>query len=288
MSVLSALLRTMRPKQWAKNLLVLAAPVAAGKLLDSGVLGPTVLAFLGFCLTSSAVYAVNDCADRESDRAHPVKRRRPVASGELSVRSALVLAAALGLAGVALGLLASTSLMILLVAYLLLQVAYALRLKHEPVLDLAVVTAGFLMRAVAGGLAADLRISQWFLLVAGFGSLFIVAGKRYSELHTLGSEAGTRRSLVRYTDSYLRFVWSIAATATVMSYSLWAFEMGRGSDIPWHTMSIAPFVLGMLRYAVDIDAGTAAEPEDIVWGDWVLQAIGVSWLVLVCLGVLGV
>jgi decaprenyl-phosphate phosphoribosyltransferase len=277
----------MRPKQWTKNLLVLAAPVAAGKPLDSGVLGPTLLAFLGFCAMSSAVYAVNDCADLESDRAHPTKRRRPIASGELSVTSALVLAALLALVGVGLGLAASVPLMVLLIGYGSLQVMYALWLKHEPVLDLAVVTAGFLMRAVAGGLAADLKISQWFLLVAGFGSLFIVAGKRYSELHTLGSEAGTRRSLVRYTDSYLRFVWSIAATATVMSYSLWAFEMGAGSNVPWHTMSIAPFVLGLMRYAVDIDAGKAAEPEDIVWGDRVLQAIGVTWLVLVCLGVLG-
>jgi decaprenyl-phosphate phosphoribosyltransferase len=286
-SDLSALLRTMRPKQWIKNLLVLAAPLAAGKLFDAGVIGPTLLALVGFCLVSSAVYAVNDCADRESDRAHPTKRSRPVAAGVLSVRSALVLAAVLAVVGLLLGLLASVPLMVLLAGYVVLQLGYALGLKNEPVLDLAIVAAGFLMRAVAGGLAADLRISQWFLLVAGFGSLFIVAGKRYSELHTLGNEAGTRRSLVRYTDSYLRFVCSIAATATMMSYSLWAFEMGADADVPWHTMSIAPFVLGMLRYAVDVDAGRAAEPEDIVWGDRILQGIGLVWLVLVCLGVLG-
>ena len=129
------------------------------------------------------------------------------------------------------------------------------------------------MRAVAGGIAADLPLSQWFLLVSGFGSLFIVAGKRYSELHTLGSEAGTRRSLVRYTDTYLRFVWSIAAGAhghrpTACGPS----SRRRDSGVPWHTISIAPFVMGMLRYAVDVDAGTAAEPEDIVFRDRVLQA----------------
>jgi decaprenyl-phosphate phosphoribosyltransferase len=285
-SVLPALVRTMRPKQWIKNLLVLAAPLAAGKLFETGVLGPTLLALAGFCAVSSAVYAANDCADRESDRAHPTKRNRPIAAGDLSVTAGLTLAAVLLAVGLGLGLLASVPLMLLLAGYTALQIAYTLRLKHEPVLDLAIVAAGFLMRAVAGGLAADLRISQWFLLVAGFGSLFIVAGKRYSELHTLGNEAGTRRSLVRYTDTYLRFTWSIAATATVMSYSLWAFEMGQAADVPWHTMSIAPFVLGLLRYAVDIDAGQAAEPEDIVWGDRVLQGIGVIWLVLVCLGVL--
>ena len=119
------------------------------------------------------------------------------------------------------------------------------------------------------------------------GSLFIVSGKRYSELHTLGSEAGTRRSLVRYTPTYLRFVWSMAAAGTAMSYSLWAFEMDDRTAVAWHAISIAPFVIGLLRYAVDIDAGTAAEPEDIVYADRSLQLIGVVWLVLFALGVLG-
>ena len=167
-------------------------------------------------------------------------------------------------------------------------VAYSIWLKHEPVIDLMLVASGFLMRAVAGGLAASLEISDWFLLVAGFGSLFMVAGKRYSELHTLGSEAGTRRSLVRYTASYLRFVWSTAAAVTIAGYSLWAFESRVDTTFPWHALSIIPFVGALLRYAVDIDAGSAAEPEDIVWGDRVLQGIGVLWLVVLTLGVLGV
>jgi decaprenyl-phosphate phosphoribosyltransferase len=182
--------------------------------------------------------------------------------------------------------LAAPGLALLVGVYVVMQVLYAVRLKHEPVLDISIVSAGFLMRAVAGGIAASLPLSQWFLLVSGFGSLFIVAGKRYSELHTLGSASGTRRSLVRYTDTYLRFVWSTAAGATVISYSLWAFEQASGADIPWHTISIAPFVMAMLRYAVDVDAGTAAEPEDIVFRDRVLQLIGLFWLVTVCLGVL--
>lgn len=281
-------MRTMRVRQWVKNLLVLAAPFAAGSLLEPEVAGPTFLAFLAFCLVSSAVYFLNDCADVEADRLHPSKRSRPIAAGELSIRQGLLAAAVLAVAGLGVGWAASGALVALLVTYLALQVAYVLWLKHEPVLDLAVVTSGFLLRAVAGGLAAGLPISQWFLLVAGFGSLFIVSGKRYSELRTLGSEAGTRRALVRYTDTYLRFVWSMAAAATLMSYSLWAFENTSDVEIPWHTISIAAFVIGMLRYAVDIDAGTAAEPEDIVFGDRVLQLVGACWLLLVGLGVLGV
>ena len=283
-----AVLRSLRPKQWTKNLLVVAAPLAAGDLGEPGVLGPTVLAFLSFCAASSATYLVNDCADVEADRLHPRKRTRPIAAGELSVRAALVVAALLILVGLGLAALTRWEFVVLLASYVALTLAYSLWLKHEPVLDLATVAAGFLMRAVAGGLAAAIPISDWFLMVAGFGSLFIVAGKRYSELHTLGSEAGTRRSLVRYTDTYLRFVWSIAAAVTVAAYCLWAFENAAATGIPWHTLSILPFVVGLLRYAVDVDAGQAAEPEDIVWGDRLLQAIGAIWLVLLSLGVLGV
>ena len=283
-----ALLRALRPKQWTKNLLVLAAPLAAGDLDEPGVMGPTLLAFVAFCLASSAIYLVNDCADVEADRLHPTKRSRPIAAGELSVRAAMVAAVVLTAISVALAVTTNLAFVVLLLAYVVVMVAYSLWLKHEPVLDLALVAGGFLMRAVAGGLAAAILISDSFLMVAGFGSLFIVAGKRYSELHTLGSEAGTRRSLVRYTSSYLRFVWSIAAAVTITAYCLWAFENAPDAGVPWHTLSILPFVLGLMRYAVDIDAGKAAEPEDIVWGDRWLQVIGLVWLVVLGLGVLGV
>lgn len=281
-------MRTMRPRQWVKNVLVLAAPFAAGSLLEPGVAGPTALAFVAFCLVSSGVYCFNDCADVEADRLHPLKRTRPIAAGELSVGQGVLAGGVLTAAGLAVGALTGWPLLVLLASYVVLQLGYVLWLKHEPVLDIAVVALGFLLRAVAGGLAADLPISDWFLLVTGFGSLFMVAGKRYSELHTLGGQAGTRRSLVGYTGTYLRFVWTLGAAATLMSYSLWAFENSTSGRLPWHTLSIAPFAVGLLRYAVDIDSGSAAEPEDIVWGDRTLQLVGACWLLLVGLGVLGV
>ena len=284
--MITAVVRSLRPRQWTKNLLVAAAPLAAGSLFEAPVWWQTLVAFVAFCALSGAVYLVNDVVDIESDRAHPRKRLRPIPAGDLSVRTALVVAAVLGVAAIAGGTAVDRDLGILLLTYAVLQVAYSLRLKHEPVLDLAVVSVGFLMRAVSGGLAAGLPLSDFFLMVAGFGSLFMVAGKRYSELHSLGSEAGTRRSLVRYTDSYLRFVWSIAATSTALAYCLWAFEQD-GGGVPWQSISIVPFVLGLLRYAVDIDVGRAAEPEDIILADRGLQAIGLVWFVLVCLGVLG-
>jgi decaprenyl-phosphate phosphoribosyltransferase len=285
--VISAVVRSLRPRQWTKNLLVAAAPLAAGKIFEAPVWWQTLVAFIAFCALSGAVYLVNDVADVESDRAHPRKHLRPIAAGELPERTALVIAALLGVAAIAAGTAVTWQLGLLLLTYAVLQVGYSLWLKHEPVLDLAVVSIGFLMRAVSGGLAASLPLSDFFLMVAGFGSLFMVAGKRYSELHSLGTEAGTRPSLVRYTNSYLRFVWSIAATSTALAYCLWAFEQNSGAGIPWQTISIVPFVLGLLRYAVDIDLGRAAEPEDIILGDRGLQAIGLVWFVLVSLGVLG-
>lgn len=275
----------MRPKQWTKNVLVLAAPLAAADLDRPEVAGPTALAFVAFCLVSSAIYCFNDVADREADRLHPRKARRPVAAGEISVPAALGLGSALAVVGLLVAWAGGVPLLVLLGVYLALQLGYTAGLKHEPVFDIVVVAIGFMLRAVAGGVAAQLPISQWFLLVTGFGSLFIVAGKRYSELHTLGTDAGTRRSLARYTATYLRFVWSMAAAGTVMSYALWAFEVSPHHGVPWQTISIAPFVMGLMRYAVDIDAGTAAEPEDIVLADHVLQALGALWLAAVLVGV---
>lgn len=277
-------LRGLRARQWVKNLLVLAAPLAAAEIFDLDVLLPCLALAAAFCAAASALYAFNDVFDREADRLHPTKRHRPVASGELTVGTALIVAAVLAITALAIAALVNPESAALVGAYLVIGVSYSLLLKHEPVLDLVVVASGFLMRAVGGGLAGDLPLSQWFLLVSGFGSLFIVAGKRSSELQQVGQERGTRRSLVQYTPGYLRFVWGLAAGATVLSYCLWAFEQQEGVDSRWVTASIVPFVVAILRYAGDIDAGTAGEPEEIVWGDRVLQVLGATWVVLLGLG----
>lgn len=279
--------RAVRPRQWVKNLLVASAPLAAGRLLEPPVLARVGLAFVAFCLISSTVYLVNDVRDVAEDRLHPRKRFRPIAAGELSAALALTMAAVTGAAGLAIGFETSTALGVVLVVYLALQLLYSLALKHLPVVDLAMVAGGFLLRAIAGGVAADIPLSQWFLLVASFGSLFMVAGKRYSELRSIGAEAGTRRSLDRYSESYLRFMWVLAAVLVVISYSLWAFENpGQGRfGVPWTAVSIAPFTLGLLQYALEVDAGQAGEPEEVVLHDHVLQGLGVVWLVTISIAV---
>jgi len=278
-----ATVRAMRPRQWVKNLLVLAAPLAAGRLFEPAVIKGTALAFVAFCLISAAVYLVNDVRDVAEDRQHPTKRFRPIAAGELKPATALVLAAVLGACGLVLGFVVSMPLGITMVVYVALQLLYSAYLKHLPVVDLAMVASAFLLRAIAGGVATGIPLSQWFLLVAAFGSFFMVAGKRYSEMKALGGDAGTRRSLTRYSESYLRFAWMMAAVMVLISYSLWAFEnRGNGAlGVPWTAISIAPFTLGLLQYALEVDAGTADEPEEVVLNDRVLQGLGVVWVAVI-------
>lgn len=286
-SVLPAWLRAMRPKQWVKNILVVSAPLAAGRLFEPDVALRTGLAFAAFVLVSAAIYLLNDTRDAAEDRLHPKKRFRPIAAGELSPNVAVVMAVVCLAASLALAFWTSVGLGIVIAFYFVLQLAYSLFLKHQPILDLAVVAAGFLLRALAGAEATRIFASQWFLLVAAFGSLFMVAGKRYSEMVALGAEAGTRKSLEEYSASYLRFVWMLSCGAVIMSYSLWAFEhRGDGpGGTSWTALSIVPFVLALLRYAFEIDRGEAGEPEDVVMGDHVLQAFGLVWLILVAVAV---
>ena len=291
-SHLPAPLRAMRPKQWVKNVLVATAPLAAGRLFEASVLTGVALAFVAFCLVSASIYLVNDVRDVEEDRLHPRKRFRPIAAGELKPATALMLAGVTGVAGLVLGYAVTLPLGITLTVYVAIQLLYSFFLKHLPVVDLAVVASGFLLRAIAGGVATGIPLSQWFLLVAAFGSFFMVAGKRYSEMKAIGGDAGTRRSLTRYSESYLRFTWMLAAVMVLISYSLWAFENSRGGGgepdllgIPWTAISIAPFTLGLLQYALEVDAGSAGEPEDVVLHDHVLQGIGVIWLVVISVAV---
>ncbi len=289
-TVLPAWLRAMRPKQWVKNVLVLAAPLAAGRLFETGVLLASLWAFISFSLVSASIYLVNDSRDIEADRLHPKKQFRPIAAGELSIPTAYVLAGLTLVASLALGFWVARDLGITLAVYWVLQVVYSFFLKHQPIIDLAMVAAGFLLRAVAGGVASGLLLSQWFLLVASFGSLFMVAGKRYSELKELGTEAGTRASLERYTKSYLREVWSVSIAIVIMSYSLWAFEQRYSTmvwGVPWTAISIAPFTLAVLRYAMKIDQGKAGEPEDVVLSDPILQVLAVLWVIPVAVAVFG-
>jgi len=288
--LLKGLLLTARPKQWVRNVLVIAAPAAAGELFSVHALTRLALVFVLFTACAAAVYLVNDARDADADRAHPVKCRRPVAAGRVPVPAAYA-------AGIALGVLAPAvaarvcppAAAALLTAYLAVQLAYCVSLKHVLVVDLVAVTTGFVMRAVIGGLALGIPLSRWFLITTGFGALFVVAAKRYSEAVQMTGKAGaTRALLTEYTTGYLRFVWQLAAGVAVLGYCLWAMEEGgvpHTSVLPWRQLSMVAFILAVLRYAVFADRGTAGEPEDVVLRDRALAVIGMVWLAMYGLAV---
>jgi decaprenyl-phosphate phosphoribosyltransferase len=281
-NVVTGLIKAVRPRQWVKNLLVLAAPVAAfgGDVRYDyrEVLIKVAIAFVAFSLAASSIYLINDARDVEADRQHPTKRFRPIAAGVVAEWLAYTVATVLGVAAVALSFLATPNLAAVIGVYIAMQLAYCFGLKHQAVLDICIVSSAYLIRAIAGGVAADIPLSQWFLLVMTFGSLFMVAGKRYAELQ-LAEKTGAkiRKSLESYTSTYLRFVWTLSATAMVVCYGLWAFERD-GANASWYAVTMIPFTIAILRYAVDVDSGLAGEPEEIALKDRVLQLLAVAWI----------
>jgi len=283
------LLRTARPKQWAKNVLVLAAPGAAGVLTDVDVIRDTALAFVALSLAASGTYFLNDAADHESDREHPKKRHRPVAAGHVAVGSAVATGLILLLAGLGVAFATDAQLALVVALYVSLTVAYSYALKHQPILDLAAVASGFVLRAIAGGVATDLPISEWFLIVASFGSLFIVAGKRHGEhldLEDDEARAGHRATLAMYSLPFLRYVRSTSSAVAIMAYCLWAFERGAEAPSPiWYQLSVIPFVLAILSYALRLERGDGSAPEDIILHDPVIIGLGAAWAALFAAGV---
>jgi decaprenyl-phosphate phosphoribosyltransferase len=273
----TTLLIAARPRQWAKNVLVLAAPAAAGVLGHGDVIWRALLTFVAFCLVSSATYILNDLGDVEADRAHPTKRLRPIAAGALSPEAAKVAVAVLLAVGLGLGYAINWKLGLLMTGYKAMTIAYTFRFKDTPTVDIVIVASGFAVRAIAGGVAVDVVLSQWFLTVTSFGSLFMVAGKRHGELLN-GGDGLTRPALAKYTLDHLQFVVSMSAAVTIVTYCLWAFEHPRTSDIPWWGLSIVPFVVGIMRYALLVDRGHGGAPEELILRDPGLRLVGLAWL----------
>ncbi|MCW2559090.1 MAG: decaprenyl-phosphate phosphoribosyltransferase [Mycobacterium sp.] len=277
----TGIVKALRPRQWVKNLLVLAAPLFAFggdiKYDYREVLIKVGIAFVAFSLAASSIYLINDARDVEADREHPTKRFRPIAAGVVPQQLAYALAVVLAAISLTVSWFVTPNLAVVIAVYICIQLAYCFGLKHQAVLDICIVSSAYLIRAIAGGAAADIPLSQWFLLAMAFGSLFMVAGKRYAELQ-LSERTGAkiRKSLESYTSTYLRFVWTLSATAVVVCYGLWAFERDRITDGSWFAISMIPFTIAILRYAVDVDGGMAGEPEEIVLRDRVLQLLGVA------------
>jgi decaprenyl-phosphate phosphoribosyltransferase len=283
---LHAALVTARPRQWIKNVLVIAAAGAAGALGTDDVPVRVLLAGGAFCLLASGVYAINDVRDAEEDRRHPRKRFRPVAAGELSPRAAVGLGVGLIGAGIALCAAIRPALAGVGAGYVALSLSYALLWRRLPWLDIAAVAGGFVLRALAGGVAAPVALSRWFVLVVSAAAIMVAAGKRWAELKRSEAEGTPRRSVLeRYTAGRLEAVVAASGVAATFAYCAWAFVVPTFNGFPWRPISILPFAACLLRYGWLLRAGAGEAPEDLLIGDRLLALAAASWIIVFAIGV---
>ena len=300
--MIRALFKEARPKQWTKNVLVFAAPGAAGVLTHGQPLVRALIAFVAFCMASAGTYFWNDILDVEADRVHPTKRFRPIASGKVPLGTARVVGTILLVGGPALAFTTRWQAGVACGVYVVVTTTYSNIWKHIAVVDLVAVASGFVVRAVGGAAATGVPMSSWFVLTTTFGSLFIVTGKRYAELRELGDAPATARAtLDDYSLGFLRIVLSISCCATLVSYCIWAFEgkvvrsigtaaatsstVGQSHSLLFYQLSIVPMLTALLRYLLILEQGHGAAPEEIFAADRTIQILGVIWIAIFATGV---
>jgi len=279
LTVLLSLLKNMRPKQWAKNLLIFAGLVFDRQLPYPPALERTVAGFLLFCLLTSSIYLINDLIDLDADRKHPHKKKRPIASGALPVPVAMVAAAVFLAAALGLGFLLSPLFALACVIYVLLNLSYSFWLKHLPIIDVMVLAGFYVLRVGAGVALIDVqRFSPWLYVFTTFLALFLGIGKRRAEI--LGSKPGdhSRRVLEGYTSSFLDHLLIIVLCLAILTYSLYTFS---APNLPEnHVMMLTiPFVIyGFFRYLYLVQVRHIGEaPEDVLFSDWPIQLDLVLW-----------
>ena len=282
-SLARGLVITARPRQWIKNVLVLAAPLAAEVLHHRTVLEHAVTAFVALCIAASGTYFVNDVTDIDSDRNHPAKRNRPVAAGVVSVRLALTVGITLLLFALAVSVVLGPAFVAVVATYIALTVSYSTWLKMIPVVDIAAVATGFLLRAIAGAVAVPVALSSAFLLVASFGALFVVVGKRHGDQLALDVDvAPYRPTLAAYTPEFTSQLVAASLTATLVCYAMWAFNTDLGeAGVPWVACSMLPFTVGMLRATQLVVRGEGVDPERMLADPGLLVAGGLTFAMLV-------
>ena len=277
------LLRELRPRQWSKNGLVFIALAFTLNLQEPLLLLRTLAAFVCFCALSSAGYLLNDVLDVEADRAHPTKRLRPIAAGQVSVGFALGLGIALAVVGLAGSFAIGLLFGVLALAYVLLTAVYSTTLKHMVLLDIFGLAGGFVLRAAAGAVAIDVPISPWLYIATLLGALLIALGKRRTELETLGVDAavGHRRNLESYSIEFIDQLILVDSGAALMTYALYTFS---AENLPRnHSMMLTiPVVMyGLFRYLFLVREGDiGAAPEDLLFRDRPIMVAVIVWALL--------
>ena len=286
----------LRPHQWTKNLIVFAAPVFAFSL-DWRSLSGSLLAFVLCCAASSSFYLLNDIADVKADRQHPIKCQRPIAAGQVKIPIALAMALALLTSALIISWGKSPALGITLIGYALLQVAYNLKLKRIPLLDILAIATGFVLRAYAGAAASGIVLSVWFIFCTAMLALFLAVEKRKAELRLLQIRGGKTRAVLKsYSLNLLTRMESMVTTGAFMGYALWSSgPVVNGASTPWMMLTF-PFVLyGIFRYQmlsdskeqIDEDFGDVNQheqterPEEILLTDLPILLTVVGWIVTI-------
>ena len=280
----------MRVPQWVKNGLLVIAPAASGTLWHRHVLANTLVAFVAFCLVASSLYILNDLKDVESDRAHPTKRFRAIAAGDLSRGAALASSAILARLCFTAPVLIEhpAGFYLILGLYVTETLCYILWLKNAVIIELGLVASGFFLRSYGGAVASHIPVSTWFLIVVTFGALFLVVGKRAAELRHVGS--ANRAVLTQYTTDFLHSALTLSATVVVTAYCLWAIDTsstGLSSikhDVILVRLSMVPVVLAILFIIRGAESGEGESPEDLLLKNRTVQVLALVWLVLIAWG----
>jgi 4-hydroxybenzoate polyprenyltransferase len=273
----------LRPKQWLKNLMLLFPPLFGGVLFLPEVWPKLFLPLLSFCLASSANYAINDVLDAKKDAFHPTKKNRPIPSGAISARSAVLLGVGLFAAALVLGLLVSIPFLFILLGYLLLSSAYNFRLKDIPVVDIFCVSAGFLLRLHAGGIAFGVTISDWLFLTVFLLSIFLSLGKRIAEKQLLQDASGHHRPVLQeYPLSFLRGTIYMSGAAVLVTYAMYVVVHHPGL---LYTIPLCCF--GLFRFMYRVVKNSNGDPTEALTSDPILLAVSCLWLLLIAIGIYG-
>jgi decaprenyl-phosphate phosphoribosyltransferase len=283
---LGAVAQSTRPRQWPKNLLVFAAPLAGDSFGRAFGFWYALLAAVAFIAASSAVYLVNDVVDAERDRSHPYKKFRPIAAGRLPAWHALVLAVGLAIIGLGIGLWIGEPLLAAAVAaYLVVSFLYSAWLKHVPVVELGCVASGFVLRVVGGAAATHVPPSGWFLLVCSLGALMVAIAKRYTELTVLGTDSAAHRPAMRgYSAPVLRLTQRAVSVVMIVCYVLWAWTEPHAETRSWHLVSSLALAAALVRFDRLTARATSKPVEDLIARDPAMVACEITWLALFAIG----
>ncbi len=269
-------LTMLRPNQWLKNLMLYFPPFLAGNILMPGVITSGVMPFIAFCLVSSAGYIFNDLLDRNRDIYHPQKRLRPIPSGMVSLAGATLLSAFLLLSGLLLSGIISLPFLSLLVLYAIITIAYSIKLKTFPIIDIFCIATGFLIRLQAGSELFKVPISPWLFLTVFLLAVFLSTGKRLSESHSLGNMAGEHRiSLTHYPPGFLYGTMFMTAGAVLVTYVMYA--LNRQTLI----YSVPLCLFGLIRYMFRVSSGKGGDPTESLLKDRLLFVVGLLWVLMV-------